>query len=733
MTIGSKTRRRFDRSFRRRGPRRAIGLVFAALFATGVGHAQVGTQEAVLEREQEDEGPGILGHVVVIATRAPRPAFDTPFSIDLVLAEEIWRKSYRSTPRILAESPGVFVQETSHGQGSPYIRGFTGFRNVLLVDGIRLNNSVFRAGPNQYWNTVDPFSIERLEIVKGPSSVLYGSDAIGGTVNILTRRPSSRLAANRPVDGRVATRVASAENSYIGRVEVSAAVSERTHVLLGATGKTFGDLVGGDRTGTQANTGYDEWDADVKLEHALGEDRRLTIAFQQVKQNGVPRTHKTVHAVPFRGTTVGSDLRHDLDQERRLLYAKLTAEDYSLGVSWHEQREERDRITGGGARDISGFDVGTFGVQGSATVDASFGRVAYGFEYYRDAVDSFSTTNAIQGPVADDATYESIGVFVQDEIEVSDRLTVLLGARFNNVAVDANRVFDPSTGTAIEVEDDWNRVVGSARFLARVNEDVHLFGGASQGFRAPNLSDLTRFDSARTNEFELPSPGLEPETAITYELGVKCEGDRTSSQFAVFYTDLDDAIQRVPTGTTNGAGEFEITKANVGDGYVFGVEFGGAWEFTDGWTLFGTGTYLDGKAETFPTSAPVLVDEYLDRLMPTTAQLGLAFEEAPDDVGASRGRWAECALAWTDDADRLSTRDRGDTSRIPPGGTPGHFVVNLRGGARLGASLRLDVALENVFDEDYRVHGSGQNAPGRNLIVGLTYAPGRTSLIRRDS
>ena len=88
-----------------------------------------------------------------------------------------------SVPEALSETPGVLVQQTAHGQGSPYLRGFTGFRTVALVDGIRLNNSTFRDGPNQYWSTIDALAITRLEVVKGPASVMYGSDAVGGTVN----------------------------------------------------------------------------------------------------------------------------------------------------------------------------------------------------------------------------------------------------------------------------------------------------------------------------------------------------------------------------------------------------------------------------------------------------------------------------------------------------------------------------------------------------------------------
>ncbi|MBI4711972.1 MAG: TonB-dependent receptor plug domain-containing protein, partial [Planctomycetes bacterium] len=118
--------------------------------------------------------------IVVTASRREAKVFDSPYTISVIDSEEIQsRQMSRTTPDILSEEPAVMLQKTSMGQGSPYLRGFTGFRNVFLIDGIRLNNSTFREGPNQYWNTVDPFTIQRLEIVKGPASVLYGSDAIG--------------------------------------------------------------------------------------------------------------------------------------------------------------------------------------------------------------------------------------------------------------------------------------------------------------------------------------------------------------------------------------------------------------------------------------------------------------------------------------------------------------------------------------------------------------------------
>jgi len=341
--------------------------------------------------------------------------------------------------------------------------------------------------------------------------------------------------------------------------------------------------------------------------------------------------------------------------------------------------------------------------------------VTFGFDFYHDDVDSFSSTNPIQGPVGDDASYDLLGVFVQDELAVAEDLTVTLGARFEYAAAQADSVDDPDGPGVIRIDDDWSQVVGSARASYALDDDRNVFAGISQGYRAPSLSDLTRFDSARTNEFEIPSPGLDPERAISYELGYRADSEHARSQAAVYYTDLRDTIDRVPTGNVNGTGEFEITKDNVGDGHVFGVEVGTAVHVGAEWTLFGNAAYQSGMQRTFPTSAPVLADEYISRLMPTTAQLGLAWQEEGGDL------WAEGVVRGADDADRLSTRDAGDTSRIPPGGTPGWIVFDLRGGWRVHQGLRVELALENLLNEDYRVHGSGSNAPGRNLIASLVF------------
>jgi len=655
----------------------------------------------------------------VTATKSALDPLAVPYSTSVVTSEELARRLPRTLPEALSFLPGVSVQATGYGQGSPYLRGFTGYSTLLLVDGIRLNNSVFRSGPNQYWATVDPLALERLEVVRGPSSVLYGSDALGGTLNAFTRSPYTYGEGFR-YGGSALYRYASADSSDVGRLELASSFGRTTGILVGADRKLYDDLEAGGDTDTQRNTGYDEWAGDAKLEHFLDEKTRLVLAAQRFQQFDAPRTHRTLFAESFEGTTVGTDRRHDFDQSRTLSYLQLHAEDQGgaldslhASLSWQEQSETLSRVTGGGSASNQGFDVGTLGFFAFAGSETASGAWTYGIDYYRDHVDSFSSSSTIQGPVADDATYDLFGAFVQDELELGEQTTVTLGGRFNRAEVDAESVLDPLTSTQTTVADDWSAFVGSVRFLHRLKDEaVHLFGGVSQGFRAPNLSDLTRLDSARSGEFEIPSPGLDPEYTTQYELGLKTRNPRVSSQLAVFYTVLDDLILRRPTGNVNGSGQSEVVKENVGDGYVYGLEAEGALALGGDWELFSGATFTEGKVHTFPTSAPVTDEEYLDKLMPFMAQLGTRWERD--------GRWFEFVVQGAGDADRLSTADTLDTQRIPPGGTPGYIVLNTRGGFRIGRYAALQLGLENLLDEDYRVHGSGLNMPGRSLLVGLS-------------
>jgi hemoglobin/transferrin/lactoferrin receptor protein len=642
------------------------------------------------------------------------------------------QRQVRTIPEAMGETTSVMVQKTGHGQGSPYIRGFTGLRTLFLIDGIRLNNSTFREGPNQYWNTVDPYSVERLELLKGPSSVLYGSDAIGGTVNAISRQTLQPNSGGGVID-RLVLRGSTAEQSVMVRPEFAYS-GDVVSILGGVSWKDDGDLRAGGSTGEQPKTGYDELDADIRLTADLGDGHSLTAALQHVNQEDAWRVHKTVFGKSWRGTTVGSELRRSLDQERTLSYLQYHAADtfvtdsrLFLSVSYQVQDESRTRIRSDGRKDIQGMSVGTLGALAQYSFPSRSGVWTLGAEYYRDDVNSFRDdfnadgslrSSAIQGPVADDADYTIAGLFVQNQLTIGTKYDVITGARFTQSSADARRVQDPATGQAISIKDDWKDITGSIRASRALGADgnARIYAGVSQGFRAPNLSDLTRYDSARSAEIETPVTDLEAEGFVTYEVGYKSVTDRLDTQISAYYTDIDDLITRTPTGQII-HGENEITKRNSARGYVRGIEIQALYRLSDTLDLFGNATWMDGVVDTFPTSDAMAVREPKDRLMPFTVWLGARWQSVESKF------WIETMVGLVDDQDKLSTRDANDTDRIPVGGTPGFTTFTLRGGWRVSDNLGLSASIANMFDANYRIHGSGLNEAGTNLIVSVIWSP----------
>ena len=672
--------------------------------------------------------------LVVTATSREQSVADLARGAEVTTSDGLRLENQaRTLPEALGEVPGVMVQKTAHGQGSPYLRGFTGFRTVMLIDGVRLNNSVLRDGPNQYWATVDPLAAERLEVVKGPASVLYGSDAVGGTVQLLTPDPLGRLTPDRltqdrltqdRVSGQLLGRWASAEHSRVGRLDLAIPLGDRLAASVGGSLKDFGDLTAGGDVGEQPHTGYDQSDFEAQLRWAPGARTVTRSSFQDHRTDDAWRTHRTIFGVPFEGTTVGNEQRRVLDQERSL--ARLGIEhqpasgwvdELAVTLSWHRQAEDRDRVRNDGRQDLRGFEVDTWGLRLELDKDLGRHQLTWGLDHYDDTVDSFDrrfdaagnlSRVGIQGPVADDASYRLTGLWLQDQV-VFGPWRLVAGARWTEAAADAQRVVDPQTGEAIALEDEWGGLVGSLRMLRDFDGGKHqVFGGLAQAFRAPNLSDLTRLDSARSNEIETPSPGLDSERFLTTELGYRHWSRRGSLELVVHHTTIDGAIVRLPTGRVID-GDLEVTKDNVGDGESWGIEIQGRLDLGRGWTVRADTAWLDGELDASPGPGQPLVREPLDRLMPWTSHLALGWRGAK--------LWGDALVTLAGDADRLSTRDAGDRQRIPKGGTPGYELLTLRTGWDFSPRLRFAAAVENLFDEAYRVHGSGITAAGRNLVL----------------
>lgn len=670
-----------------------------------------------------------LAPVVVTASRIEESVLNSANSVSELTSEDFAKNGSRTLPEALGELPGVMVQKTAHGHGSPYIRGFTAFRNLLLVDGIRFNNSIFREGPNQYWNTIDPYSSDRMELVYGPGSTLYGSDAIGSTLNLFSKSSDFKNEDHGEFyqHGSVLYRFDTASESHVGRLEQEIGEGGKYGLHLGFSTKNFGDVRSAD-IGRQKNTGYDEMGYDLRFDYSVSENTTLTLLHQDVSQDDVWRTHKTIYGTPWQGSAVGNELRRSFDQNRNLSYLRLRGEEastwldvYEATLSFQRTEEERFRIRNDGHQDQQGFDVDTIGIALQMESDWNGGRLVYGFDFYRDNVDSFRIdynpdgtflSESLQGPVGDDATYDLLGIYLQNRWEM-DQVTLTLGGRYTCAETEIGQVEDPATGNAFSIDESWDSAVFNFRANYELNDTNSIYAGISSAFRAPNLSDLSRLDSARSDEIEVASPGLDPETTLTYEIGLHHESDRARFNATVFYTDIRDGITRTPTGAIVG-GETVVIKQNTGDGHVYGVELSGDWEFTENLSLFGNFSWIEGEQKTFATSAPVLSNEPLSRLAPAMGQLGVRWTH-PDDKF-----WIEGLVKAAAKADKLSTRDKADTQRIPPGGTPSYIVPTVRGGWQVNEDTLCTLSLENLTNEDYRIHGSGLNEAGFNATLSVT-------------
>ncbi|MFO1492642.1 MAG: TonB-dependent receptor [Kiritimatiellia bacterium] len=314
--------------------------------------------------------------------------------------------------------------------------------------------------------------------------------------------------------------------------------------------------------------------------------------------------------------------------------------------------------------------------------------------------------------MADDSSYDSLGLFAQDEFKLAEDVRAIAGARYTRSSVDAGRYEDPVSGDPASFSQDWDNASLSGRLLYDVAKNASLFAGVSQGFRAPNLSDLTRLDVARSDEVEVPSTDLDAEQFLSVEAGGRVAGaDGCSGSVSVFHTRIDDLIQRTPTGESNEDGRL-VRKTNSGDGYVQGVEAESLLRLSETLSLRGAVTWMEGEIDSYVSSEPVLTSDHLSRLMPLTGQVAL--RHTPSDTG-----WVELIFTAGADQDHLSDSDRRDSERIPPSGNVAYEVFTLRGGIELAEDLNLSLAVENLFDREYRILGSGVNEPGRNFVAAV--------------
>ncbi len=660
--------------------------------------------------------------IVITGTRSGEVLDDQPYAISVIGQEEIERELPRTVPEALNLLPGVLVQKTASGHGSPYIRGFTGNRTLLVIDGVRYNNATFRDGANEYFAQIDTFTIDQIELVAGPSSALFGSEAVGGVLNLTTRGTGVLDRTGRYLGGDQTVRASSGDRSLVSRTAVELGEGGQWGFRGGLTVREYGDVRAA-RLGRLLNTGYSENAFDARLDLALAPNWTATINHQSLWQDDVPRTHSTVFSVPFAGTRSGSDLQRDKDHARGLSYLKIRgASDRawmkSLEVTWSYQsrKEEERRVRANGDVIDQSFVSDLFAASAIAT--AAIGGIdwTYGFDLSREQVDSARTDTdpaggasivRLQGPVGTDARYDQSGMFVRGVIDLSERMTLEAGVRLSLIQSSIGRFADPVSGNPRSLSQEWSDLSGSIR-TSYAAEGHTVWLGFSRSFRAPNIADVSRFGRSRTNEIEVASLTLEPETFDTFELGYRGEMGALDLGLNAYTTRLNDYIATVPTGRIRD-GLIEVARRNAAAGRVSGIEVSLGTDLGSGFALSWNATWLRGRLTAPTLGGPV--EEPISRIQPLTSNVRFAWERS--DI------WAVGELTLTDRASDLSGGDLLDVERIPPNGTPGYALLNVRSGIRFGERLAVSLALNNLLNEAYRAHGSGNNEPGRHVTVGI--------------
>jgi len=636
--------------------------------------------------------------------------FDAPTAASIRSRGELERRQAPDMFHALQNEVGVLIQSTAAGQASPFVRGLTGQQVLILIDGIRLNNSIVRRGPNQYFNTIDPGMVDHIEVLRGQGSVLWGSDAIGGAINIVTRGADMHRGLHHGgyAERQFTQYFNTSNSSPYTRMNVEGWVGS-TGVFGGASYLNVRDLdTGFDEFSRQPGTNYQQYAGDLKFNFLLGDNSMLTFSMQHFEQEDLPRSDR-FPGYPLdrnNSNTLGGARFFD-PQQRDLMYLRYQAPDPFGGMfdavtstaSYHRQREVQTR--GIPTTRFQETDVETVGLQTVASKDlGSYGKWTTGVDWYYDDVDS-PFGGAASGPIVpDDAWYRRAGWFLNWDVSLTERLLATAGVRYESIETAGTPVI---AGNPQFIKSDYEGWVSQVGLTYRVTEQMNLFGSVSEGFRAPNLDDLMANNPNVLQAGQsVPSLGLTPERSINYEVGMKTRFDRLRTQTSVFWLDIQDSIVSITAAPNT------FASANQ-DAFVQGVEFSGDYLLTSTWALYGNFWYTYGTNEV--TDAP------LSRIPPAQGILGLKYNDRYD------GNYFDVYTWMSDRQDRLDpVRDLTD-ERIPIGGTPGFATLNFRLGRVFGEQRQHQASLsvENLTDKAYLVHGSGVLGTGATARLGYSW------------
>jgi len=707
-----------------------VGVAFADEPETTEAENQAEENSQIVDEEDNQETS--LDETVVTGNRVDEKYFESNRSISILDEKALKETSPRTVPEALYEAPGVFIQETNYGGGSPIMRGLVGPQVLILVDDVRLNNSVYRTGPLQYLNMVDQFSIERIEAMRGAGSLLYGSDAMGGVIQLFPVSPTDyRVKDGFGAHGQANARWTTADQGQVYHAHIDMGI-DGFSILAGGTLKYLNNLDGGGSLGQQLYTGYDQYSAMGKTVYRFTDGYfsgwKATVGYLVSVMDNVGRTDKLYDK---KNLSMYDNHSHLVYGKMHMVFRPIsTKADVTLSYQhFYEMKDSIDLADDLSSRLSAKRDetwVDSLGVDLHMTTALLENRLNlnYGATWYHDWVDANRMKKNIYSDpwikqdyqnYPDGSTYDTYGGFLMisgDPLKTESGHLVRLSAGYRLHGFTAKA---PAQGKMLEA--DFSKLghtfYGSAQYIYK--NIVNIATTFSQGFRAPNLQESAMFGD--TGEwYSLPNNDLEAEKANTIELVAKVNLWRVQLDYTAYVTLLTDLLTRVDTdldGVTEIDGKAVVMNDNVKKGKIWGTEARLAFDIGYGLSLAGHLTYTWGEEEVDGAD-----NQPLSRIPPLFGQATLRYE---NDSKKNWKGFVETYVRGATKQTRISSLDESDT-RIPDGGTPGWVTWNIRGGVNAYDWVKFTLAVENLLDKEYKYHGSGIYSPGVNAIFSVEVA-----------
>ena len=705
-----------------------------------------------------------LDQIVISASKFEQRKRDIPQTIVSINAQEIALANPQTSADVLENTGNIFIQKSQLGGGSPMIRGFSTNRLLISVDGVRMNNAIFRGGNIQNVISIDPLAIEKTEVTLGAGSVVYGSDAIGGVMSFYTKKPQLSYRDVVQVTGSALVRYASANTEKTGHFDFNLGY-KKWAFLTNVSYTDFNDLRMGSRGPNdylrpeyvvrqngedlivtnpdpklQIPTAYSQINLMQKVRYEPSDHLNFDLGLYYTTTSDYPRYDRLIQP---QGNTLRSAEWEYGPQEWFMANVQLTKVSSSSNLydkiqataAYQNFGESRsDRNFQSALREIREEHVDAISfnldlekkIQSKTTLD-------YGLEYLFNKVGSTgreenidtntSIPNVTRYP--NGSTWQSLAGYASLKYKPNSKFVFQSGLRYNQIIVNAdfteNNVFLNLPFN--EASLNTGALTGTAGVTWSPSNLLQWKLNASTAFRAPNIDDIGKVFDSEPGAVVVPNKDLEAEYSYGGELGLKLNfSDKVILDMATYYTFLDNALIRRDfeiNGETEILydGELSTVQAiqNASKAWIYGFEVGMEINFTTQLKLRSQYNIMGGTEDNDGIEVPVR------HVAPNFGRTHLVWK--------NKTLVCDVFLAYNDalSFDQIAPSEIAkeylyalDTNGNPY--APAWYTLNLRTQYRYNDKFTLSASLENITDQRYRPYSSGISAAGRNFILAVTYA-----------